>query len=277
MTDDTLDPQVMRADRWRSEQFTARARTSLLTRGQLIIAGQRPFRVQHVVELAVHDWPQDYIEAWRAAGRLEVHRWSDRPHRIDGFWNDQGPEVGERLHQIIAPGSYAWSVLPDHYSVCRVCGELPPCTHVHHEAILSRAREQLEKEMALLPGTCHSCGEPVTRRQRSITFPGANLIRPDFGDHSAIFHTRGKCASGMRTYDQRWAKAAPDRTRLLYCDGALVMHADHTSECSAASACPAQNEHGDLVDHRVTSWHHAEDGRYKRPGTGTCWCLTNRR
>ena len=30
-------------------------------------------------------------------------------------------------------------------------------------------RQRMEKEMAILPGTCHACKEPITRRQKSFT------------------------------------------------------------------------------------------------------------
>lgn len=263
------------ADRWYSGQPTGHCPTFKLTQGQFVIADRKPFRIERVRPLETHEWPDKWVELWRARGMPDADEWRERPYRVDGFWENPGAD--QRVHGTIAPHGHMWDVLPEHYAVCRLCGELPPCTHVHNERITERATERLNEDMAILPGACHGCREPITKRQKSFTFPGANLVRPDLGDHTAIFHTRGKCYSALASYDKRWAAAEPDRARLFFCEGTLVHHADGSRECSQDD-CTAKGELRDLVDHRCTVWHRPTASRAMydvigRAGEELCWCL----
>ena len=160
--------------------------------------------------------------------------------------------------------STMWRTLPEHYAICRLCGEIPPCQHVHNEQVAERAGEQFEKQMAILPGACHSCREPITSRQKFHRFAGPNLIRPDLGDDSAVFHLRSSCRSALQRYDKRWAEAVLGRRQSFYCDGHLIHHFDESSSCSAVD-CPSAE-----VEHRVAEWH--------RPGVHAtwsgCWCVS---
>ncbi|WP_405852949.1 hypothetical protein OG571_47680 (plasmid) [Streptomyces sp. NBC_01369] len=168
------------------------------------------------------------------------------------------------------PDSYEWYTLPEHYGVCRICRELPPCRHVHNDAIMDRASERMAKDMAIMPGVCHGCREPITKRQKTFAFPGPNLIRPDLGNDSAIFHTRRDCLATARSYDERWAAAEPQRTRLLYCEGTVTVHHDESRECDSLD-CKAKNIPKGLVQHQTGIWHHPKGGRV----TQGCWCLAS--
>lgn len=270
-------------DRW---HYAGRARlviTSKLTRGTLVIAQRRPFRIDRIAELSTDKWPERYVTAWRDAGMPDTDTWWNRPVRVTGFWGE--PDADTRAHATVAPASHGWEALPEHYMVCHLCRELPPCTHVHNEAIASRAEARFAEDMAILPSSCHGCREPITKRQKSFTFPGANLIRPDFGDNSAIFHTRGSCRDALTSYDKRWTAAEPDRTRWFFCEGTRVWHHDGSSECDRAD-CHAKGDMTRLVDHRCQIWHHPGDldaayGALNSfvPGVDTgqdhtgCWCL----
>lgn len=250
-----------RADDWRPRGHTKFLFTRDLAAGQLVVWDRQPFRVVEVSERRHVDWGEDYQDAWVKAGMPEPSAWGNRPMAII-LQDEEHPKV-KPLH-LIGPANHLWDVLPEHYALCRLCRELPPCRHVHNEAIALRAGERFEQEMAILPGMCHACREPITQRQKSARFTGPNLIRPDLGDDSAVFHLRSKCAGSVRAYDARWAKAT-GKPRRFFCEGTRTIHIGGEQECTELAACP-----GD-VDHRVSMWHHPEDAR--RHGYGACWCL----
>ncbi len=268
-------------DRWYPSQPTETVITTDLTRGQIVIAERRPFRIDRIRELPTDKWPERFVKAWQDRGMPDAATWWERPFLVTGFWEDSTEDT--RGHSTTAPASHSWDVLPEHYAVCRHCGELPPCSHVHNERIMDRATERMAEDMAILPGVCHGCREPISSRQKSFTFPGENLIRPDLGDHTAIFHTRNRCLWELRKYDKRWATAETDRMPLFFCEGTLVHHFDGTPECDN-EACGAKGELVGLVDHRCQIWHNpgTPERMYDamrdfggNPGAGNagCWCL----
>lgn len=257
----------MSADRWYCQQPTASRKTSSLKVGQVVVAERKPFRIDRVTEIPTEKWPDKFVQAWRERGMPDAETWDSRPMRVTGFW--EGPDTDTRGYGVAAPASYIWSVLPEHYSVCHKCLELPPCRHVHNESIMKRATARMAEDMAILPGVCHGCREPITHRQKSFTFPGANLIRPDLGDNSAVFHIRAKCLGEVRSYDERWAAAEPGRSRLFFCEGTQTIHHDGSTECDNPE-CVAKGVHADVVSHRCRIWHHP--GGSKSPAG--CWCLS---
>lgn len=234
-------------DEWSPEQRgVGWVSTGKLTAGQLVIWDRQPHRVIEVREVQPLDEGTRYSRLMAVVARHE-----ERPK-------------GESVH-LRAPASALWRTLPEHYFVCRLCHELPPCTHVHTEAVMERAAELMEEQMSILPGMCHACGEPITRRQRSFTFPGPNLIRPDLGDNSARFHMREKCEPDRMAYDERWAKSTGKR-RFFNCPGRVVEHYDGTAECNDPE-CPG-------TEMRHDSWErHAHFRDMQGVAWSGCWCL----
>jgi hypothetical protein len=268
-------PAATPADRWYSAQPSAACQTADLKAGLTIVADRKPFRIDRVTELAPSRWPDGFVEAWRTAGMPDTDTWKNRPMLVVGFWD--GPAADTRQHETAAPARHLWDVLPEHYTVCHKCQELPPCSHVHNERIMQRASRQMDEAMAILPGACHGCREPITRRQKSFTFPGPNLARPDLGDHTAIFHTRDACRTALTSYDKRWAAAEPDRDRLFYCEGTIVHHHNGTRECSRDD-CTAKGDLRNLVTHRCLIRHVPGASAFAygligRANDAGCWCL----
>jgi hypothetical protein len=238
--------------------------TERLKPGLLVVWERQPYRVVEIRERAHHEWPEKYRQVWVKYGMPDPDSWDYRPCVVVLRHEDRPDSKPAHL---LGPSNKSWHLLPEHYSICRLCRELPPCRHVHNEAIMERASKRMEKEMAIMPGVCHGCREPITKRQKSFTFPGANLIRPDLGDNSAIFHTRGACYGSLDSYDKRWAAAEPGRERLFYCPGTITEHHDGSSECSRSN-CVAKGDHTGLVQHAVWLRHHPQ----MREARG-CWCL----
>ncbi|WP_406145106.1 hypothetical protein [Streptomyces anulatus] len=253
-------------DEWRPTQGHSRLRanTGRLKPNSILVWDRQPYRLIEVRERDHADWPQNYRDAWVKHGMPDPATWSYRP-RVVVIQLDDQPQ-SKPLH-LLCPDSTYWYVLPEHYWVCRRCQEVPPCRHAHTEAVVERASERMEEEMAIQPGVCHGCREPISKRQKSFTFPGPNLIRPDLGDGSAIFHTRRSCYGSLDSYDKRWAAAEPGRERLLYCPHTLTEHNDGSSECSSP-ACLAEGREEGLVQHAMWVRHHPQ----LKAGQG-CWCL----
>ncbi|MCX4801802.1 hypothetical protein OG594_09075 [Streptomyces sp. NBC_01214] len=254
-------------DEWKPTQSNTRSRRSTggLEPDQLVVWDRQPYRVIEVRERDHADWTENYRAAWVKHGMPEPSSWYYRP-RVVVIRHDDQPNA-KPLH-LQAPNNANWYTLPEHYWVCRQCNEIPPCRHVHNEGIMDRASERMSKDMALVPGVCHGCREPITARQRSFTFPGPNLIRPDLGNGSAVFHTRRGCMDSVKAYDRRWAGAEPDRQRFFYCKGSMTEHHDKSTECTNP-ACLGTGPLTDWVEHKMFTRHHPRGGSVVQG----CWCL----
>lgn len=261
---------TLRLDRteWLPEQIQShdnrarRASTGELTPGMLVVYERKPYRVQTVSLDDPLNWPASTRDRWQDDGMPDPAAWHRRPYTL-GLRHEPEPDAAPLW--LSAAASVSWWTLPEHYSVCRLCGQLPPCRDVQTEAVMTQESERLNREMAIVPGCCHSCREPVTKRQKTITFEGANLIRPDLGDGTALFHLREACRDDAVRYDERWAAAEPGRVRLLFCEGRRRNHYDGTADCTEGAACP-----GD-VGHRSAEWHRPVGGS---PYTSGCWCVS---
>ncbi|MEU8726775.1 hypothetical protein [Streptomyces antimycoticus] len=255
-------------DEWRPELPgpVRSVATDDLTADTLVVWERRPYRVVEVREREQANWPKEYREAWVKQNMPDPATWYCRPRAIV-LRSEEEPTA--KPQHLQGPNNYYWHTLPEHYPLCRLCKEIPPCRHVHNERIMARATEKMEKEMALMPGVCHGCREPITKRQKHFTFPGPNLIRPDLGDNTAVFHTRKGCWDFLSSYDKRWAAAEEGRSRFFYCEGTETEHHDGSFECSKPD-CAAKRVHKDLVQHAMWVRHHPR----MREARG-CWCLAS--
>ncbi len=248
---------------WRLEQRgPGGLPTHMLEPGNLIVWDRKPYRVLQLDERDPNDWPEKYTARWLEHGCPDPVTWSERPLMLVVRHE---PEPDAKPVHLLARGGHWWTRLPEHYAICRLCGELPPCRDVHTDAVMAVATQKMEGIMAILPGCCHACREPATKRQKTITFEGANLIRPDLPDGSVVFHLRESCRYAAESYDKRWAAAEPGRRGKLHCEGRVRHHYDGTAECTEGAQCP-----GD-VEHRSAEWHRPVGGS---PHTSGCWCVS---
>lgn len=129
-----------------------------------------------------------------------------------------------------------WNVYPDptHYPICASCGEPMPC----RERVGARMAADAVTRMGRYEtaGVCPACSEPVTARQKTITF-SENLEIP--GGPPVTFHLRGRCWGNAADYEKRWVAADPNRRRTaLSCAGHLTNHNDGTYDCTQLADCP---------------------------------------
>ena len=198
--------------------------------GHIIVLERHAWRVLEIREKPEDLWPANYEQAWqkvvsrwitheasRAAG--ELTSWgaplTAQPEPIRSQWYYRPVNIvlqhvdrpKSKPRHIVASISCEWQTLPEHFVVCRLCKELPPCRHMETEATVNRAMADAERLMAIPRGACLGCGETITSRMKAIRFPGPNLWRPDWGTDSAVFHarqSREECSNAVWKYEQQW-------------------------------------------------------------------------
>ena len=229
-----------------------------LATGDLIALQRKPWRVIEVRPVPVVDWDEH--------DRTYYERAKQWPRRVDG----RGPlteetwearplylilvpaEGGKRRHRKVRPYGYGSAyVFPEHYPVCRECGELYPCHELDIRAEAAREMREFEKYEKIMPGSCWHCNEPITHRQNAIRFDGENLFLP--GAPSVVFHARrsGGCRHAAMTYEKRWVKAGEGRRPRLSCPGNVIVHVDG-AECTEDPHCPGPGvQHQSFMNHKL--------------------------
>jgi len=243
--------------------------TDKLQPGDIIVAKRRPYRIREIKPRPHVNWGEEYLAAWEKSGQPDPETWWHRPFVL--VLTEEDKPNSKREFHCEAAGSQYWTVLPEHYAVCRLCGELPPCRDVHTDAVVEHATAKMNEAMQILPGACHACREQIRPRQGSIRFEGENLIRPDLGNNSAVFHTRRQCFGAAFDYDKKWAVAEPGRRGKLHCVGLVVHHFDGSNECSLGVGCAGPMDAlGEWMRHRGgETWHSAGRGY-----ADDCWCTS---
>jgi hypothetical protein len=227
---------------WRPAEVSGRYDRSRPKVGDVVAYDYRAWEVTHVRDAVATPEEEEQL-----AGYVQQFRDQAQPYRVSLRRVHGAPHERENDQHLIAlrvpPRAYGEFPTYAHGRVplCSCHGHPWPCReHVEHlaaEAALKRA----EREMAILPGCCPECGEPVTSRQKSITFGGPNVRNPLA--EGPTFHLRRKCRHGARQYEELWVNDEPGRARSLLtlkCAGNLIVHGDGTAECFGAdgSDCP---------------------------------------
>ena len=149
-----------------------------------------------------------------------------RPHGVD-LAAEQAGRCSVSAHRH-GRGLY---VLEERYPVCSHCHQLMPCSDSYITGQMDAAVQAAARFET--PGVCPSCMEPVTSRQRSITFE-TNLHVP-LGP-PVTFHTRTRCVEAARRYDEQVAESTGCRP-VLSCAGALTRHVGLVAVCTDPE-CP---------------------------------------
>lgn len=186
--------------RWRPDRTRNVARPAP---GDLVALEHRVWLVRDVAD--VERTADEHLAA-PSAGRL-----SRGPYVVGLTWAggvlpDDDPD-GVYEVRIPADARHAWQVYPrGRWPRCSCCGEPTPCRLELQDRQVDAAVARLEHAESVLPGCCWACREPISRRQRSIAFPGDNLVLP--GADGVRFHDRPRCLGAARAYEeQRMATA----------------------------------------------------------------------
>lgn len=196
------------------EEARQKRRYLQLAPGHIVVYDNAPWRVLAIDERPDDLWGEkherqfaNHLADWERHGRGDKPdraTWRGRPVMVQVV--PVADPKAKPVH-LRAPGSHQWPVLPEHYSVCAACGELPPCRHELAEQEADRVAARADVLMAIPPGNCLACGETITSRQKATRFPGPNLWRPDLGDNTARFHDRRDCTAGRGRYQRQWEAA----------------------------------------------------------------------
>lgn len=203
--------------------------------GALIALERQAWRVIRTELVPLDEWTDDDEAAYQIALRCGSNAlredWKDRPRRLH-----VRAAGSNRSYTADFRNARYWHVIPDHHPVCVRCGELYPCRHIDAARDADQAGKHLDKLAARLPGCCWGCNEPITSRQKTIVFPGANAELP--GGPDVRFHQRNSCWGRALSYEKLWLAADPLNLRFLSCPGGQRTHANGTSECTEGAACP---------------------------------------
>lgn len=209
--------------------------------GALLAQDHAVWRITDVTDLPLTNADR---EVWLEAGMPDAADWRGRPYRVGvefvaGVRPSWAPADGSvQPAHTDAPArkwsGYAWYLYPDsgRWPMCSCCGEPMPCRAELQDREVTESLKRVEEMATKLPGTCWGCGEPITNRQKVVTYPGDNLDLP--GGPEVRFHSRRSCWSKATRYELAWIAVDPRRERILTypkCGGILIVHADGSSEC----------------------------------------------
>ncbi|MFH9608592.1 hypothetical protein [Streptomyces sp. NPDC017448] len=193
-----------------------------LRAGSIVVLDRQAWRILEIDGYPGDRWPDSYEKAWRDHVELwwhanELRRANNQavkpaPERTEFYKrpvvlvlrNENLPRSASK--HWCAPASHDWHILPEHYAVCRACGELPPCRHGEYRWEGGpRSPEQNGGIPLMVPeNCCMGCAEPIKPRVRTVRFPGPNLWYPDLGKDTAVFHARTSCADQVDCYRMQW-------------------------------------------------------------------------
>ncbi|MEU3603866.1 hypothetical protein AB0E83_00115 [Streptomyces sp. NPDC035033] len=201
-----------------------------LRAGAIVVLDRRAWRVLEITGYPNAHWPEAYEKAWRDHMELWWH--ANELRRVNNQAVKPASDRGDFYKRPVvlvlrdenlprsapkhwcAPASQDWQVLPEHYAVCRACGELPPC---HHGEYSPEGGPRLPEQSGGIPlivpeGCCMGCAELIKPRMRTVRFPGPNLWYPDLGEDTAVFHARAACEDQVAFYRAQWQAKYPQPT-----------------------------------------------------------------
>lgn len=228
---------------WRPEGVASKYGRRRPNVGDLVAYNYRAWEVAHV---KVHDF--DAGDEERANGYRPEYRDQMRPYsvtlrRIHGEQHareNSRQEIGLGIRAFTYGGfeRYENGRVP----LCSCHGHPWPCAESDQQRQAAAELKKAERELNRMPGCCPACDEPVTQRQKSITFGGPNVNNPLAV--GPTYHLRRKCRGGAAAYEEKWVVDEPGRRRSLLtlrCAGTVVVHGDGSAECFGAegSDCPS--------------------------------------
>lgn len=210
--------------------------------GAVVAYDRRAWEVRHVSDADPTPEEQKRLSHYRQPYRDQASPYKVTLRRLHGAPHENENSAGDLGVRVRAA---AYNPLPAYPNgrvpLCSCCGHPWPCLEADQQAQAAKELKRAEKALRLLPGCCPACEEPVTSRQKSITFGGPNVQNPLA--EGPTFHLRRKCYAAAADYEEMWVAAEPGRRRSLLtlrCEGTVIVHHDGTAECFGAngSDCP---------------------------------------
>lgn len=228
---------------WRPEGVQDRYRNGRPSVGDVVAYDRRAWGVRHVSDADPTPEEQERLSHYREAYRADRSPYRLTLRRVHGAKYEHENSAGD-VGLRVPVGAY--NLFPRYKDgrvpLCSCCGHPWPCIEADQQDQAEREMKRAEKAMRLMPGCCPACEEPVTSRQRSITFGGPNVRNPLA--EGPTYHLRRKCYGAAADYEELWVAAEPGRRRSLLtlrCEGTVIVHHDGSAECFGAeeSDCPS--------------------------------------
>lgn len=219
-------------NQWRPTSCEPNRYRGRIEAGELIAWDFDAWRVIEVSDIPADRWTDAERQRWMDVYRCDAAK---APYRLR-IRRDRAPASDREEKSVRVPpgGTPFVSLLPEHYATCGRCGDVAPC----REVVAKETSQAAAKRMGRyeLEGVCPACEEPVTTRQKSLTFPENVEV---LTGPPVTFHLRYACRSSAVAYEKRWAAADPENRRtILSCRGHVTAHGDGTYECTEFALCP---------------------------------------
>lgn len=216
--------------------------------------------------------------AWmRGRPRIVVLRHESGPLILkEGEASQRLHDGGRTLHFRSRPfAGMPFTVLREPYQACSCHGHIWPCQEIDRSVLAAHQARKMDRLIATTqPGTCAHCLEPITTRQRALTFPEPSRLVP--GAPGPTFHAgRAACFGAAEEYERTGRLADdPDVARLASCPGIKFIHeqlgmpAERRTDCTAGRFCTG---HHGPAGYRQSApcWHRVDlagnEGAYARP------------
>lgn len=211
--------------------------------GATVAYDRRAWEVRHISEAVLEPDEEKRLLGYTAAYRDKQLPYRITLRRIHGPKHERENSSQDIALRVRAASYAPFPTYPNgRVPLCSCCGHPWPCIEADQQAQAEKELQKAEREMNLLPGCCSACQEPVTSRQKSITFGGPNVRNPL--TEGPTFHLRRACRHDAARYEELWVNAEPGRARSLLtlrCAGTVIVHHDGTAECFGAngSDCPS--------------------------------------
>ena len=211
--------------------------------GDVVAYDRRAWEVTHIADAEPTADEQDHLAAYRDEHRAKIAPYRVTLRRTHGAEHERENSAGDIGLRVRAGAYNPLPTYPDgRVPLCSCHGEPWPCREADEQAQAEKELAKAERALNLPPGCCPACEEPVTSRQKSITFDGPNVRNPLA--EGPTYHLRRKCRHAAAAYEEAWVNDEPGRKRSLLtltCKGTVIVHGDGTAECFGAedSDCPS--------------------------------------
>lgn len=254
-----VDPDLWSPSRLDGASNTARPKV-----GQVVAWRYAAWRVDEVRDRDAADLTAEHL------AHIEKHvamwRTPLRPGRRAAAWpfavvlrHERGPFLVERFDRLSDGGRVvhlggglrpdrnhpiSWTVLAEPYRLCSCHVDPWPCQDIDRAEVAAAEATKMDKLMATAqPGVCAHCLEPISTRQRVITFPEESRWVP--GASGPTFHAgRGDCWEGAEKYERTGRLVDdPSAVRVASCPGLRFIHEGRDVagvdrlECTAGPLC----------------------------------------
>lgn len=178
--------------------------------GDVVGIGRSAWQITNIEDLPLTAEDHVALSHYKPERRFERGPFKAHLRRIYGPAHEQENSRQEVTLTLPANNYYRWDIYPDErVPLCSCCQHPWPCLITDSIRDAAQAAELMNKKLErATPGCCYSCGEVISTRQETISYPEPNVEIPGFPPPR--FHARQSCAGGRRAYEESRKNHLPD-------------------------------------------------------------------